>query len=136
PYCPRENGTRGRCPSAGPPGISELDQPDSQSGKQYVDRSDSPINEPGPYPSIRASMPGADGDGNRISKDQFETRFRTFRLSLIPRSQDLWGYGLDKVGNRTNRNSTVAGVTNQSFTFNTNDWQSTDAYDGDGNTTG
>jgi hypothetical protein len=44
------------------------------------------------------------------------------------------GYTLDKVGNRTSRSSSVSGITNQSFTFSTNDWQSTDAYDNDGNT--
>jgi RHS repeat-associated protein len=44
-------------------------------------------------------------------------------------------YQYDPVGNRQSRNSTVTGVTNQMFTFNTNDWLSTDQYDADGNTT-
>jgi RHS repeat-associated protein len=44
-------------------------------------------------------------------------------------------YGLDFVGNRTNRTATIPGITNQSFTFNANDWQTTDAYDSNGNTT-
>jgi len=47
------------------------------------------------------------------------------------------GYTYDAVGNRTAR--TVAGsnlsLTNQIFTFNTNDWLNTDQYDSDGNTT-
>ena len=44
-------------------------------------------------------------------------------------------YGYDLVGNRTGR--TVMGslsLTNQSFTFNTNDWLTTDQYDANGNT--
>ena len=45
------------------------------------------------------------------------------------------GYGYDPVGNRTNRTSTSGlNLTNQSFTFNTNDWLKTDAYDNNGNT--
>ena len=45
------------------------------------------------------------------------------------------GYGYDTVGNRTNQTSTVSGIPNQSFTFNTNDWLATDQYDSNGNTT-
>jgi RHS repeat-associated protein len=44
-------------------------------------------------------------------------------------------YQYDPVGNRTSRTSTVSGLTNQVFSFNTNDWLSSDQYDGDGNTT-
>jgi RHS repeat-associated protein len=44
-------------------------------------------------------------------------------------------YGLDLVGNRTNRTSTLSGLTNQSFTFNTNDWLNSDSYDSNGSTT-
>jgi RHS repeat-associated protein len=44
-------------------------------------------------------------------------------------------YGLDLVGNRTNRTSTISGLTNQNFTFNTNDWLTSDSYDSNGNTT-
>jgi RHS repeat-associated protein len=51
-------------------------------------------------------------------------------------------YNYDPVGNRTNRNpaiagvaGTVAGLTNQNFTFGTNDWLTTDHYDNNGNTT-
>ena len=40
----------------------------------------------------------------------------------------------DSVGNRLTLVSTVAGVTNQSFTFNSNDQLSTDVYDSNGNT--
>jgi RHS repeat-associated protein len=45
------------------------------------------------------------------------------------------GYGYDVVGNRTNRASTISGLTNQIYTFNTNDWLNIDSYDSNGNTT-
>ncbi len=45
------------------------------------------------------------------------------------------GYGYDPVGNRTNRTVTgTLGLTNQTPTFNTNDWVKSDAYDNNGNT--
>ena len=44
-------------------------------------------------------------------------------------------YGYDAVGNRTNRSSGVTGIGNQTPTFNTNDWISTDGFDSNGNTT-
>jgi RHS repeat-associated protein len=46
-------------------------------------------------------------------------------------------YSYDAVGNRTNRTTGFTGVaalTNQNFTFNTNDWLATDVYDNNGNT--
>jgi RHS repeat-associated protein len=45
------------------------------------------------------------------------------------------GYGYDAVGNRTNRTSSVSGLVNQTPTYNTNDWLTTDSYDNNGNTT-
>jgi RHS repeat-associated protein len=44
------------------------------------------------------------------------------------------GYRYDAVGNRTDRASTVTVVTNQTFTFNSNDWLTGDVYDGNGST--
>ena len=44
-------------------------------------------------------------------------------------------YGFDAVGNRTNRTSGVAGITNQSPTFTANDWLAGDGYDSNGSTT-
>ena len=44
-------------------------------------------------------------------------------------------YKYDVVGNRTNRTSTLAGVTNQTFAYTGNDWLTGDSYDGNGNTT-
>jgi len=43
-------------------------------------------------------------------------------------------YQYDAVGNRTNRTSTVSGVTNQTFSYNANDQLTTDVYDANGNT--
>lgn len=45
------------------------------------------------------------------------------------------GYQYDAVGNRAIRTSGVGSLTNQSFTFNTNDWLAGDQYDSNGNTT-
>jgi len=43
-------------------------------------------------------------------------------------------YAYDVVGNRTNRASTLAGITNQALSYNTNDGLTIDAYDLAGNT--
>jgi RHS repeat-associated protein len=44
------------------------------------------------------------------------------------------GYQYDGVGNRTNRTSTVGGITNQTFAFNSNDQPTSDLFDANGNT--
>ena len=43
-------------------------------------------------------------------------------------------YRYDAVGNRTNRTSTLTGITNQTLAYGTNDWLATDVYDNNGNT--
>lgn len=43
-------------------------------------------------------------------------------------------YKYDTVGNRTNRTSSVAGITNQTFVFNSNDQPTSDVFDNNGNT--
>jgi RHS repeat-associated protein len=43
-------------------------------------------------------------------------------------------YKYDAVGNRTNRTSSVAGITNQTFVFNSNDQPTNDVFDSNGNT--
>ena len=43
-------------------------------------------------------------------------------------------YRYDTVGNQTNRTVVATGLTNQSFTFNTNDWLISDVYDSNGST--
>ena len=45
------------------------------------------------------------------------------------------GYSYDAVGNRLSRASTVSGITNQSFTYNSNDRLNGDTYDNNGSTT-
>jgi len=49
------------------------------------------------------------------------------------------GYGYDAVGNRTNRTVTniagSLGLNNQTPTYNTNDWLTSDQYDNNGSTT-
>jgi RHS repeat-associated protein len=44
-------------------------------------------------------------------------------------------YRYDGVGNRTNRVSTLAGVSSSTNSFSANDWLTSDAYDSNGNTT-
>ncbi len=44
------------------------------------------------------------------------------------------GYRHDAVGNRTNRTSSVSGIGNQTSTYDTNDWLTSDVYDSNGNT--
>ena len=43
-------------------------------------------------------------------------------------------YRYDAVGNRTNRTVVATGLTNQNFTYNTNDWLTGDVYDSNGST--
>jgi len=58
-----------------------------------------------------------------------------YRLTGETNSMGAINYNFDAVGNRTNRTSTIAGITNQASTFTANDWLSTDTYDTNGNTT-
>jgi RHS repeat-associated protein len=45
-------------------------------------------------------------------------------------------YGLDSVGNRNSRTSSISVLPNQSFGYSANDWLTSDTYDSNGNTTG
>ena len=45
------------------------------------------------------------------------------------------GYGYDAIGNRTNRASTVSGISAANSTYNINDWVTGDTYDNNGSTT-
>jgi RHS repeat-associated protein len=66
----------------------------------------------------------------------YDTLYRLKQETLGSGSSGTLAYSFDLVGNRTNR--TVTGslsLTNQSFTFNTNDWLTSDAFDNNGNTT-
>jgi RHS repeat-associated protein len=66
----------------------------------------------------------------------FDSLYRLKQETLGGGTSGTLSYSFDPVGNRTNR--TVTGglsLTNQSFTFNTNDWLTSDGYDNNGNTT-
>ena len=66
----------------------------------------------------------------------YDPLYRLTNEVIKTSSTGTLGYGYDAVGNRINR--TVSGslsLTNQAFTFNTNDWLTTDQYDNNGNTT-
>jgi RHS repeat-associated protein len=80
------------------------------------------------------------GGTNRLYTWQYDNLYRLTNeneSSSISPSGNL-AYQYDSVGNRTNRapTSSLLGVlTNQVFSFNTNDWLSADKYDNNGNTT-
>ncbi|MEO7411822.1 MAG: Ig-like domain-containing protein [Opitutaceae bacterium] len=56
-------------------------------------------------------------------------------ISADPNSNNgAVGYGLDKVGNRSSRSSTLAAVPDQSNAFNARDWLASDTYTANGST--
>jgi RHS repeat-associated protein len=66
----------------------------------------------------------------------FDSLCRLRQEALGGGTSGTLSYSFDPVGNRTNR--TVTGglsLTNQTFTFNANDWLTSDGYDNNGNTT-
>jgi RHS repeat-associated protein len=70
---------------------------------------------------------------NRVYAWQYDTLYRLTNENFNVSSNLAYAY--DVVGNRTNRTSSMSSLTNQNFTFNTNDWLTTDHYDNNGNTT-
>ena len=62
-------------------------------------------------------------------------RLRNETLSATAGPGGAVSYALDPVGNRQSRTSTIAGLTGQTFTYDTNDRLTTDGYDANGNTT-
>lgn len=73
---------------------------------------------------------------NRTNSWSYDVLYRLTNEVIKTTITNALGYAYDSVGNRTNR--TVTGglsLTNQSFTFNTNDWLTGDSYDNNGNTT-
>jgi len=58
-----------------------------------------------------------------------------YRLTGETNNMGSINYGFDAVGNRTNRTSTIVGITSQASAFTANDWLGTDTYDTNGNTT-
>lgn len=77
---------------------------------------------------------------NRTNRWTYDPLYR-LTLEAITTNSTLCslGYTFDDVGNRLTRSvtnfSVPASLTNQTFTFNTNDWLATDGYDANGNTT-
>ena len=72
---------------------------------------------------------------SRTNQWQYDSLYRLTNEIITTATSGTLGYGYDAVGNRTNRTVTGLSLTNQSPTFNTNDWLNTDGYDRDGNTT-
>jgi RHS repeat-associated protein len=73
---------------------------------------------------------------NRTYAWSYDPLYRLKQETLSVPNVSL-SYGFDLVGNRMSR--TISGslnLTNQSFTFNTNDWVTSDSYDNNGNSTG
>jgi len=66
---------------------------------------------------------------------QYDNLYRLKQETLGGGTSGTLSYGFDPVGNRTNRTVSGLSLTNQAFTFNTNDWLATDQYDNNGNTT-
>jgi len=65
----------------------------------------------------------------------YDPLYRLTNETITASSGGTVGYKYDAVGNRTNRTSSVSGVTNQAFTYNGNDQLTTDSYDANGSTT-
>jgi RHS repeat-associated protein len=87
--------------------------------------------------NLQEVMPGAVSRTNRWSYDAvYKLALETISTNSTLKSL---GYTYDYVGNRLTRSATnfadVGLLTNQSFTYNTNDWLNTDGYDNNGNTT-
>lgn len=74
---------------------------------------------------------------NGVSRTNAWTYDPLYRLTNETITASIGGavsYKYDAVGNRTNRTSSVAGITNQTFVFNSNDQPTSDVFDSNGNT--
>jgi RHS repeat-associated protein len=72
-------------------------------------------------------------DTSRTKSWSYDSLYRVTSESLSDLGNLTYGY--DKVGNRTNRQSTVVQLPTANYSYNTNDWLSSDTYDNNGNTT-
>jgi len=72
---------------------------------------------------------------SRTNAWSYDPLYRLTNEIVTAASGGTISYKYDGIGNRTNRTSTVSGLTNQTFTYNSNDQLTTDSYDGNGNTT-
>lgn len=64
----------------------------------------------------------------------FDPLYRLTNETITATIGGAISYKYDAVGNRTNRTSTVSGITNQTFAFNSNDQPTSDVFDSNGNT--
>jgi RHS repeat-associated protein len=71
---------------------------------------------------------------NRTNAWSYDPLYRLTNETITAASGGAISYKYDGVGNRTNRTSTVSGVTNQTFAFNSNDQPTSDLFDANGNT--
>ena len=81
----------------------------------------------------RTNLSESVGGTNILYSWQYDNLYRLTNELFNASSNIVNGY--DVVGNRTSRTSHIGALTNQVFSFNTNDWLSTDKYDNNGNTT-
>jgi len=72
---------------------------------------------------------------NRVYQWSYDTLYRLKNEIITGAgSTGAVAYAHDPVGNRTNRASTLSALTNQVFSYNTNDWLTIDTFDSAGNT--
>ena len=78
--------------------------------------------------------------GGRTVQYAYDDLYRlvkeTISGAVQPNQNGEIGYGYDLVGNRLQRTSTVAGIANQSFTYDANDRLNTESYDANSSTIG
>jgi YD repeat-containing protein len=74
---------------------------------------------------------------NRALRYTYDTLYRLTNENITASAgpSGSVSYGLDLVGNRLTRTSTVAGLSSQGFTYDANDRLRSDSYDANGNTT-
>ena len=71
---------------------------------------------------------------NRTNAWAYDPLYRLTNETITASIGGAISYKYDGVGNRTNRASTVSGITNQTFVFNSNDQPTNDVFDSNGNT--
>jgi RHS repeat-associated protein len=82
----------------------------------------------------RTALTEAVNNVNRGCNWSYDPLYRLTNETLLGGVSGSVDYAFDAVGNRTNRISSLAGVTNQAFGYTVNDWLSNDVYDANGNT--
>ena len=82
----------------------------------------------------RTHLSGVANGSSRTNVLRYDPLYRLTNETITAAGGGTISYRYDAVGNRTNRTSGVSGLTNQAFTFNTNDCLTTDVYDSNGST--